>query len=68
MQLLQNFSLMQFTFFLGNDTLDKAVKSREAQDNFQQNPQVSNRLVSFSRNFFKNIQEEIEKIQQRPRH
>lgn len=52
---------------LGNDALDKAVKSNEAQENIQNNPQVSKRLVSFTRNFVRNIQNEIENNQQRPR-
>ncbi|XP_020620946.1 uncharacterized protein NCBP2-AS2 homolog [Orbicella faveolata] len=51
----------------GNDALDKAVKSNEAQESIQKNPQVSKRLVSFTRNFVKNIQNEIENNQQRPR-
>lgn len=52
---------------LGNDALDKAVKSNEAQENIQNNPQVSKRLVSFTRNFVRNIQNEIENNQQKPR-
>lgn len=52
---------------IGNDALDKAVKSREAPENIKKNSQMSNRVVSFSRNFFKNVQEEIDKIQQKPR-
>ncbi|KAM7448030.1 hypothetical protein ABFA07_003931 [Porites harrisoni] len=51
----------------GNDALDKAVKSSEANENFQRYPQATGRLVSFTRNFLKNIQNEIEKSQQGPR-
>ncbi|KAL9967698.1 hypothetical protein ACROYT_G025985 [Oculina patagonica] len=47
----------------GNDALDKAVKSNEAKEN----PQVSGRLVSFTRNFVRNLQNEIEKNQHGPR-
>ena len=54
-------------FFSGNDALDKAVKSSEANENFQRYPQATGRLVSFTRNFLKNIQNEIEKSQQGPR-
>ncbi|XP_022787463.1 uncharacterized protein LOC111327518 [Stylophora pistillata] len=64
---LTHYTYRQVTLW-GTDALDKAVKSREAQANVQQSNQISNRVVSFSRNFFKNIQEEIEKIQQRPRY
>lgn len=51
----------------GNDTLDKAVKSSEAKENFQRYPQATGRLVSFTRTFIRNIQNEIEKSQQGPR-
>ncbi|KAJ7375418.1 hypothetical protein OS493_002182 [Desmophyllum pertusum] len=51
----------------GNDALDKAVKSSETKENVQQNPQASKRVVSFTRNFMRNIQSEIEKNQQKPR-
>lgn len=51
----------------GNDALDKAVKSSEANESFQRYPQATGRLVSFTRNFLKNIQNEIEKSQQGPR-
>ena len=53
--------------FSGNDALDKAVKSSEANENFQRYPQATGRLVSFTRNFLKNIQNEIEKSQRGPR-
>ena len=54
-------------FFSGNDALDKAVKSSEANENFQRYPKATGRLVSFTRNFLKNIQNEIEKSQRGPR-
>ena len=62
------FGLKGLIFFLtGNDALDKAIKSSEANENFQRYPQATGRLVSFTRNFLKNIQNEIEKSQRRPR-
>ncbi|RMX45519.1 hypothetical protein pdam_00008452 [Pocillopora damicornis] len=63
---LTHYTYRQVTLW-GNDALDKAVKSREAPENVKKNSQMSNRVVSFSRNFFKNVQEEIDKIQQKPR-
>lgn len=49
--------------FLGNDALDKAVKSNEEKESFQRYPQATGRLVSFTRKFLRNIQNEIEKNQ-----
>lgn len=51
----------------GNDALDKAVKSNEAKESYQRYPQTTGRLVSFTRNFLRNIQNEIEKNQRGPR-
>ena len=50
-------------FFPGNDALDKAVKSNEAKEASERYPQAKGRLVSFTRNFWRNIQNEIEKSQ-----
>lgn len=50
-------------FFPGNDALDKAVKSNEAKQASESYPQAKGRLVSFTRNFWRNIQNEIEKSQ-----
>ena len=61
------FGLKGLIFFSGNDALDKAVKSSEANENFQRYPQATGRFVSFTRNFLKNIQNEIEKSQRGPR-
>ena len=52
-----------FLFFSGNDALDKAVKANEAKESFQKYPQATGRLASFTRNFLRNIQNEIEKSQ-----
>ena len=48
---------------LGNDALDKVVKSSEEKESFQRYPQAKGRVVSFTRNFLRNIQNEIEKNQ-----
>lgn len=54
-------------FFSGNDALDKAIKSNEAKESFQKYPQATGRLVSFTRTFLRNLQNEIEKSQRGPR-
>lgn len=47
----------------GNDALDKAAKSNQAKEGSQGYHQATGRMVSFTRNFLRNIQKEIEKSQ-----
>lgn len=59
---LTHYTYRRLTLY-GNDALDKAVKSNAAKQASESYPQAKGRLVSFTRNFWRNIQNEIEKSQ-----